>query len=98
MRAMLQSLILLWLLAPRVSRAQLSPQIPAAAQAMLQVRQGLVDATSPVMAGASFDPPRTRPGEKVFSRVDINATESAIQWPATLPAPAALKITSSARG
>jgi hypothetical protein len=98
MRALLPSLIPLLLLAPGVSLAQLSPQIPAAAQAMLQVRQGLVDASSPVVARASFDPPQARPGEKVFYRVDINATESAIQWPATLPAPAALKINSSARG
>ena len=98
MRASAYRLLLPFLIAAPVLRAQLPPQIPAAAQAMLQVRQPSVDATTPVAAQASFDPPVVRAGERTFYRVEVTATESSIQWPAKLLAPEELKVTAQARG
>jgi len=97
-RASAYRLLLPFLIAAPVLRAQLPPQIPAAAQAMLQVRQPSVDATTPVAAQASFDPPVVRAGERTFYRVEVTATESSIQWPAKLLAPEELKVTAQARG
>ena len=91
-------IILPFLIGAPVLCAQMPPQIPAAAQAMLQIQQPTVDNTTPVTAQASFDPPLIRAGEKTFYRVDVTATESAIQWPVTLPAPEELKVTAQARG
>jgi hypothetical protein len=91
-------IILPLLIGAPVLCAQTPPQIPAAAQAMLQIQQPTVDNTTPVTAQASFDPPLVRSGERTFYRVDVTATESAIQWPATLPAPEELKVTAQARG
>ncbi len=91
-------IILPLLIGAPVLCAQTPPQIPAAAQALLQVQQPTVDNTTPVTAQASFDPPLVRAGERTFYRVDVTATESAIQWPAALPAPGELKVTALARG
>ena len=91
-------IILPLLIGAPVLCAQTPPQIPAAAQALLQVQQPAVDNSAPVTARASFDPPLLRAGEKAFYRVDVTATESSIQWPATLPAPGELKVTALARG
>jgi hypothetical protein len=74
------------------------PQIPAAAQAQLQIQQPTVDVSSPVTASAAFDPAAVRPGEKTFYRVNVDATESSIQWPADLSAPAELKFGAHASG
>jgi hypothetical protein len=98
MRVSWNKIILPLLLGAPVLYAQMPPQIPAAAQAMLQIQQPTVDNTTPVTAEASFDPPLIRAGEKTFYRVDVTATESAIQWPVTLPAPEELKVTAQARG
>ena len=85
------------LLASVVARAQMAP-VPAAAQAMLQIRQPSVDLGTPVTVRAYFDPPLVRPGDRTFYRVEVTANESAIEWPATLPAPPELKCTAEARG
>jgi len=90
--------ILLVLFATLCVRAQTPPQIPPGLQMQLQVAQPAVDSTSPVTATAEFDPPRVRAGEKTFYRVTVSATESAIQWPEEIPAPAELKFGASARG
>ena len=83
---------------PVLLPAQTPPQIPPGMQAQLQVAQPAVDATSPVTATAAFDPPTVRVGEKTFYRVTVSATESAIQWPEKIFAPAELKIGATARG
>ena len=95
---MLNVLCCLLLFAPLGLRAQTPPQIPAAAQAQLQIQQPAVDVSSPVTATAGFDPPVVRPGEKTFYRVNLDATESSIQWPADLSAPAELKFGAHASG
>ncbi|HEY2329765.1 MAG TPA: hypothetical protein VGI63_08130, partial [Verrucomicrobiae bacterium] len=86
------------LIAPMILPAQTPPQILLAAQAQLQVAQPPVDVTSPVTATAVFDPPAARPGGKTFYRVTVSATESAIQWPEQISAPAGLKFCANARG
>ena len=80
------------------SSAQLPPQIPPGAQAQLQMQQPAVDVTSPVTARAVFDPPVARAGGKVLYRVNLDATESSIQWPDKIPAPAGLRLGAKARG
>lgn len=64
----------------------------------LQVAQPAVDVTTPVSATATFDPPVVHVGEKAFYRVNVDATESSIEWPDTLAAPAALKFGANTRG
>jgi hypothetical protein len=98
MRMSWNKIILPLLIGAPVLFAQMPPQIPAAAQAMLQIQQPTVDNTTPVTAQASFDPPLVRAGERTFYRVDVTATESAIQWPVILPAPEELKVTAHASG
>ena len=95
---MLNVLLSSLLLAPFCALAQTPPQFPPGVQMQLQVAQPAVDSTSPVTATAEFDPPRVRAGEKTFYRVTVSATESAIQWPEEIPAPAELKLGASARG
>lgn len=93
-----QKLVLpLLLFATVLARAQ-SADIPAAARAMLQMRQPSVNLDTPVTVRAYFDPPLVRPGDRTFYRVEVTANESAIQWPASLPAPAELKCKAVARG
>ena len=95
---MLDVLIILSFVTPFTLHAQLPPQVPAGAQAQLQVQQPLVDVSSPVTAVAEFDPPVTRPGEKVFYRITLDSTESAVQFPGELPAPAELHFGAHAGG
>ena len=98
MRSVYSKLFLLVLLMPFWLCAQTPPQIPAAAQAQLQVAQAPVDVTSPVTASAVFDPAAVRVGEKTFYRVKVEATESSIQWPEEISAPGQLKLGAKARG
>jgi hypothetical protein len=98
MRFAFYKLLLPVLIAPMILPAQTPPQIPLAAQAQLQVAQPPVDITSPVTATAVFDPPTVRPGEKTIYRVTVSATESSIQWPEQISAPAELKFCANARG
>lgn len=79
----------LWL-SPLMVAAQTSPRIPPGSQLQLQVAQPRVDVSTPVTATAAFDPPAVRPGGKAFYRVNVDATESSIEWPEALPAPAEL--------
>jgi hypothetical protein len=98
MRPIFPKLVLTLLLAPFFARAQAPPQIPPGVQAQLQVQQPAVDVTSPVTATAEFDPPVVRAGEKTFYRVSVDATESSIEWPDAISAPAELKFGANARG
>ena len=73
--------------------------MPPGAQAQTpNAAQPAVDVTSPVTATAMFDPPVVRAGEKTFYRVTSDATESSIQWPDEISAPAELQFGRSARG
>lgn len=94
------NVFLSWLLlfGPSLLVAQTPPQVPLNAQAQLQVPQPPVDVSSPVTATTSFDPPTARVGEKVFYRAAVDATESSVQWPETIPATAGLKFDPVARG
>jgi len=83
---------------PFLLKAQTPLVVPPGAQIQLQVQQPAVDVTSPVTATAEFDPPVVRAGEKTFYRVNVDATESSVQWPDELPTPAELKFGSRARG
>jgi len=76
---------------PFLAVAQTPPQLPPGGLVQLQVAQPTVDVSSPVTATAQFDPPTVRAGEKTFYRVSVDATESSVQWPDELPAPAALR-------
>ena len=98
MRTVFSKLFLPVLLAPFWLCAQTPPQVPAAAQAQLQVAQAPVDVTSPVTASAVFDPAAVRVGGKTFYRVKVQATESSIQWPEQISAPRELKFGAKARG
>ena len=83
-----------------------APPQPAFAQApdpgstmiQLMMTQPPTDISSPVVATASFDPPRVRPGEKSIYRVTFNATEVSIQWPGEISAPPQLKLRRTASG
>ena len=86
------------LLAPILLRAQAPQQLPPGGLIQIQVPQPVVDVSAPVTATAAFDPPVVRPGEKTFYRVTVSATESSIQWPDEIAAPAELKIGARARG
>ena len=92
--------VVFWLslLAPFSLRAQTPPQLPPGGLSQLQVAQPAVDVSSPVTATAEFDPPVVRAGEKTFYRVTVEATESSIQWPEEISAPAELKFGANARG
>ncbi len=79
------------LLLPLSVVAQPPPQLPPGGLLQLQVAQPAVDVSSPVTATAQFDPPVVHAGATTFYRVSVNATESSIQWPDELPAPAALR-------
>jgi len=74
------------------------PQMPPGGLIQLQVAQPAVDVSSPVTATAAFDPPIVRAGEKTFYRVNVEATESSIQWPEEISAPAEFKFGANARG
>jgi hypothetical protein len=86
------------LLAAGRAPAQVPPHVPAGGQLQLQVAQPAVDVSSPVTATAAFEPAVLLPGGKTFYRVSINATESSVEWPDDLPAPAGLKFGAKARG
>lgn len=88
----------LLLFAPLVLCAQTPLHFAPGGLIQLQVAQPGVDVTSPVSAAAGFDPPVVRPGEKTFYRVNVDATESSIEWPDELPAPGQLKFGTHARG
>ena len=77
------------LLVPIVSRAQPPPQLPPGLQLQLQMQQPLADVSAPTSGAASFDSPVTRPGETVYYRVSIAATEASVQLPEKIPAPLA---------
>lgn len=94
----LRTIFLLLAGAADFSRAQMPPQIPPAAAQMIMRPQPAVDVSSPVTATAEFDPPVVVPGEKTFYRVTVAATESSIQWPEKISAPAGLKFGADARG
>jgi hypothetical protein len=96
--SMLNILLSLLLLAPILLPAQTPPQIPPGGLMQLQVAQPAVDLSSPVTATAAFDPPVVPPGGKAFYRVTVSATESSIQWPEEMSAPAELKFGPGARG
>ena len=85
-------------LAPLLLRAQTPPNIPPGSLGQLQVAQPAVDVSAPVTATATFDPPSVRPGEKTFYRVTVTATESSIQWPEEISAPAQLQFSPVAHG
>lgn len=57
----------------------------------LQVAQPTVDITSAVSATAAFDPPVAQLGQKIFYRVNVDATESSIQWPDEISMPVGLQ-------
>lgn len=86
------------LLAPLLLRAQTPPPVPPGGLIQLQVAQPTVNVLSPVDATAAFDPPVALPGEKTFYRVSVDATESSIQWPEEISAPAELRFLAHARG
>ena len=83
--------IAILLLFPLYALSQTPPVLPPGGLIQLQVQQPAVDTTSPVTATAEFDPPTVHVGERVFYRVTIDSTESSVQWPADITAPAALK-------
>jgi hypothetical protein len=86
------------LLTPLWLGAQTPPQVPPGALMQLQFAQPSVDVSSPVTATAWFDPPVVRPGEMSCYRVNVDSTESAIQWPDDLPVPPGLSFGVNARG
>jgi hypothetical protein len=86
------------LLAPFCLRAQLPPQLPPGGLIQLQVAQPAVDISSPVTATAAFDPPVVRAGGKTFYRVNADATESSLEWPEAISAPAELIFGANVRG
>lgn len=98
MRRSFHKLFFPLLLAPFLLRAQAPPQLPPGGLMQLQVAQPPVDVSSPVTATAGFDPATVHVGEKTFYRVTVSATESAIQWPEEISAPAELKFNATARG
>ncbi|MGA2245402.1 MAG: hypothetical protein ABSH48_10410 [Verrucomicrobiota bacterium] len=87
-----------FLLLPLSLAAQTPPQLPPGGLMQLQVAQPAVDVTSPVSATAAFDPPVAQEGEKTYYRVSVDATESSIQWPDEISAPAGLEFGSKASG
>lgn len=82
---------LLLQLTPLRLAAQAPPQLPPGGLMQLQMAQPAVDVSSPVTATAQFDPPVVRVGETTFYRVSVDATESSVEWPDALSAPAELK-------
>ena len=98
MRFFYQKLILPLLLAPILLRAQLPQPLPPGGLIQFQVAQPPIEAASPAAATAAFDPPTAHAGEKVFYRVNVDATEASIQWPDNIPAPAELKFEANAHG
>ena len=98
MRFIGHKLILPALFAPGLLCAQVAPQLPPGGLIQLQVAQPAVDVSSPVTATAAFDPPVVNAGEKILYRVNVDAPESAIQWPAEIPAPAEIKLGTNTRG
>ena len=98
MRLFNHKLIVPLLLAPICLLAQVPQPLPPGGLIQFQVAQPPIEASSPAAATAAFDPPMVRPGEKAFYRVNVDATEAAIQWPDNLPAPAELKFEANARG
>lgn len=90
---------LTWLLAlPFHSSAQTPPRLSPATQLQLMIQQPPPVITTPASATAAFDPPVTRPGETVFYRVSVAATESSVQFPDKLPAPLTLMTRRAAQG
>ena len=64
----------------------------------LMLAQPKIDVDSPVVPQASFDPPAVRPGEAAMYRVTLNALETAVDWPETIPIPAGVTWRVGARG
>lgn len=79
------------------ARAQAPASTPPSASQIL-VPQQPVDVNSPVTASASFDPPAATPGETIFYRVDLDASEGMIQWPEPFPFPEGLQIIAHTKG
>lgn len=88
----------LLVLAPILALAQTPPVLPPGGLIQLQVAQPAVDVSSPVTAAAEFDPPIVHAGDKVFYRVNVDATESSVQWPDALSIPAGLSLVSKTSG
>lgn len=64
----------------------------------LMLAQPKIDVDSPVVPQVSFDPPAVKPGEAAIYRVTLNALETAIDWPDTIPIPAGITWRAGARG
>ena len=90
------------LLAVLASGATLHGQAPVtispANLSQIMAAQPPVELDTNITTSAVFDPPVAVPGEKVFYRVMIDAPESSIRWPETLPLPVGLQIIGGTRG
>jgi hypothetical protein len=64
----------------------------------LMLAQPKIDVDSPVVPQASFDPSAVKPGEAAMYRVTLNALETAVDWPDTIPMPAGVTWRAGARG
>jgi hypothetical protein len=64
----------------------------------LMLAQPKIDVDSPVVPQASFDPPVVKPGDAAIYRVTLNALETAVDWPDTIPIPAGVTWRAGARG
>lgn len=90
-----RSSFLLWLwmtLLAFCSQAQPAPPASQDPLMQLMLAQPKIDVDSPVTAVSGFDPPIVRPGEPSTYRVAINALETAVEWPASIPAPSQLTV------
>lgn len=95
---LLRALVALGLLTPLLLTAQTPIRVAPGSQLQLQVTQPAVDNSSPVTATAAFDPPAISAGGKTFYRVTFDATESSVDWPEQLAAPAGLQFGSKYSG
>ncbi len=64
----------------------------------LMLAQPKIDVDSLVLPQVAFDPPAVSPGEAAIYRVTLNALETAIDWPETIPMPAGITWRAGARG
>lgn len=85
-------------LAGATLRAQTPVTLSPENLGQLMVTQPTVDLASPVTTSAVFDPPVATPGEKIFYRVALDATESSIRWPEKIPLPPGLELVGEVRG
>ena len=97
---MVRPLIIAFLIAPGLSRAQApAPASPRPDPLMsLLMSQPRTEISSNVIAAAEFDPPVVRPGESSTYRVTFNALEESIAWPEALKAPSELNLRQGGHG